>query len=244
MENKEAGYVLIIEDDPDIRGLLSTALSFQGYQVESASNGKDGLDIVQKELPRLVITDIMMPQLDGFGLVHRLRLDPKTRNIPVVFITATYVTPEDKDFALSIGATRFVQKPVEIKVFLNLIAELLQLETVASSEPLDEFEFYDGYRRRLEAKLEQKTKQIAREELLLSNHADSQPEPESPDIQVALRRDFRERDELKLLLDHIHKYMEKFKKPEETPGTPASSDVPTVKATRVEAEKVESEKLE
>lgn len=216
MENKEAGYLLIVEDDPDIRDLLGMALEFKGYQVEIANNGRDGLEIAQKELPRLVITDIMMPHLDGFGLVHRLRLDPKTRNIPVVFITATYVTPEDKDFALSIGATRFVQKPVEIKMFLDLIAELLQQDANSSAEPLDEFEFYDGYRKRLEAKLEQKSKQIVREELLLMSSDGSQPDAESPDIQVALRRDFRERDELQLLLDHIYKYLEKFKKTEES----------------------------
>src|SRR5574342_713106 len=99
-----SGYLLIVEDDPDILKLLDTTLTFRSYRVVKAHNGKEGLEAVHKERPAIVIADIMMPKLDGFGLVHRLRLDPETRNIPVIFITATYVTPEDQDFALSIGA--------------------------------------------------------------------------------------------------------------------------------------------
>ena len=108
------GYLLIAEDEPDIRELLVTALRFKGYRVVATQNGREALENIQKERPSLVIADIMMPQLDGFGLVHRMRLDPETRLIPVVFITATYVAPEDRDFALRIGATRFMQKPVDI----------------------------------------------------------------------------------------------------------------------------------
>jgi CheY-like chemotaxis protein len=147
-----------------------------------------------------------MPELDGFGLVHRLRINPETRDIPVVFITATYVTPEDKDFALSIGATRFIQKPVDIENFLMIIAELLQLGTPAPSKHLNDFNFYDGYRIRLEAKLDSKIKQIAREEHLLSAH----PDTVDQDLQVSLRHAVRERDELKILLDQIHKQLEKI----------------------------------
>ena len=117
--NTDTGYLLIVEDDPDILKLLQTTLKFRGYRVISARNGKEGLESVKKARPAIVIADIMMPKLDGFGLVHRLRLNPETRDIPVIFITATYVTPEDKDFALSIGATRFLQKPVDLEEFLN-----------------------------------------------------------------------------------------------------------------------------
>ena len=104
----QQGYLLIVEDDPDIRKLLDTTLTFKGYRVITARNGREALEVVQKELPTIVIADIMMPQLDGFGLVHRLRINPETRDVPVVFITATYVAPEDKEFALNIGATRFI----------------------------------------------------------------------------------------------------------------------------------------
>ena len=140
----EPGYLLIVEDDPDILKLLHTTLKFKGYRVVTARNGKEGLEAVHKERPAVVIADIMMPKLDGFGLVHRLRLNPKTRDIPVIFITATYVTPEDKEFALNIGATRFLQKPVDLEEFQKTISELLKIGAAPPIEPLKEFNFYDG----------------------------------------------------------------------------------------------------
>src|SRR5215207_4641213 len=100
--NAEQAYLLLVEDDPDILKLLNTTLTFKGYRVVTARNGREGLDIIHAERPSVVVADIMMPQLDGFGLVHRLRINPETRDIPVIFITATYVTAEDKEFALDI----------------------------------------------------------------------------------------------------------------------------------------------
>lgn len=204
----DQGYLLIVEDDPDIRKLLDTTLKFRGFRVVTANNGREALEIVQRERPTMVIADIMMPQLDGFGLVHRLRLNPDTRKIPVVFITATYVTPEDKSFALRIGATRFIQKPVDLDVFLKIVDDLLELGPHTMPEPLDEFKFYDGYRERLEAKLAEKTRQIAREKHLLAASSGA----EDPDIQVSLRHAMRERDELKLLLTEINKQLQRINK--------------------------------
>jgi len=204
--NAEQGYLLIVEDDPDIRALLDTTLRFKKYRVATANNGREALELVQNEHPILVIADIMMPQLDGFGLVHRLRINPDTRMIPVVFITATYVAPEDKVFALRIGATRFIQKPVDIDIFLKIVEELIVQGPHIVPEPLDEFKFYDGYRQRLESKLEEKTKQITREQHLLQSH----PDGDDPDIQVSLRHAIREKEELKVLLKEIHKQLERI----------------------------------
>jgi DNA-binding response OmpR family regulator len=204
--NVKQGYLLIVEDDPDIRGLLQTALKFRDFRVATANNGKEALELVQREHPILVIADIMMPQLDGFGLVHRMRINPDTRAIPVVFITATYVAPEDKAFALRIGATRFIQKPVDLEVFLNIVKELIEQGPHTVPEPLDEFKFYDGYRERLEAKLDEKTIHIARDKHLLKSH----PYSEDEDIQVSLRHAQHEQDELKILLVEIHKQLERI----------------------------------
>ena len=207
--NTEKGYLLIVEDDPDILKLLDTTLTFRGYRVIKAQNGKDGLELVQKERPALIITDIMMPKLDGFGLVHRLRLNPETRDIPIIFITATYVTSEDKEFSLNIGATRFIQKPIDLERFLGIVAELLKQEVHVAVEPLDEINFYEGYRKRLEAKLDQKNKQIAREERLLKTRTDEKDEA----IQASLRLAVTEREELKLLLAQVQKQLEISLKP-------------------------------
>src|SRR5215213_11080032 len=123
--NMKSGYLLIVEDVPDILRLLEETLKFKGYNAVTARNGQEALDLIQRERPALVITDIMMPKLDGFGLVHRLRLNPETRDLPVIFLTATYVALEDKAFALNIGATRFIEKPVNFDKFLGTIQELL-----------------------------------------------------------------------------------------------------------------------
>ena len=205
-----SGYLLVVEDDPDILRLLDTTLTYRGYRVVKAHNGRQGLESVHQERPAIVIADIMMPHLDGFGMVHRLRLDPETRDIPVIFITATYVTPDDRDFALTIGATRFIQKPIDLDAFLKTVDDLLEQEVHVGTEPLTEFDFYDGYRKRLEAKLKQKIRQIARDEHLLKTHADEGNES----LIAALRQSALERDELQQLLNQVHERLKNISPPE------------------------------
>lgn len=204
--NAGEDFLLIVEDDPDILKLLQTTLTFRGYRVITARNGREGLDIIRAERPAIVIADIMMPKLDGFGLVHRLRLAPETCDIPVVFITATYVAPEDKEFALNIGATRFLQKPVDLDAFLGTVAELLEGGLPLTIEPMREHAFYDGYRQRLEIKLEQKNKQIARDEHLLRTH----PDQDRESLLASLRHANAEREELRLLIDQVQEQMQKL----------------------------------
>jgi DNA-binding response OmpR family regulator len=204
--NAGQDYLLIVEDDPDILKLLDATLTFKGYRVITAHNGKEALEAIQLKRPAIVIADIMMPTLDGFGLVHRIRINPQTRDIPVVFITATYVTREDREFALNIGATRFIQKPVDLEKFLATIAELMEQGLPTVTKPFNEPDFYKEYRKRLQAKLDEKMKQIAREQHLLGTDADK----EDQSLQISLRRAIRERDELKLLLDQIHEQLEKY----------------------------------
>lgn len=206
--NTGSNYLLLVEDDPDILKFLDTALTFSGYRVITARNGKEGLEIIEKDRPAIVIADIMMPKLDGFGLVHRLRINPKTRDIPVVFITATYVAPEDKEFALNIGATRFIQKPVALEELLATISDLSQMSAPVELEPIGEYKFYDGYRRRLETKLDEKNRQIARDELLLGIQANEK----DPFIQASLLKAKHERDEMMLLLEQVLKQLDKIKK--------------------------------
>src|ERR1044071_7909537 len=197
--NMKQGYLLIVEDVPDILRLLEETLKFKGYNAVTARNGQEALELIKQERPAMVITDIMMPKLDGFGLVHRLRINPETRDIPVIFLTATYVALEDKAFALNIGATRFIEKPVNFERFLETINELLTKGVPSVSPPMSEAEFYDGYRQRLEQKLAQKNTQIARDERLLSTLS----EEEKPSFKVSLQSALNERDELQRLLNEI-----------------------------------------
>jgi CheY-like chemotaxis protein len=204
----QQGYVLVVDDVPDILELLDTTLTFKGYRVVTARNGQEALEIIQREHPALIIADILMPTMDGFSLVHRLRLDPQTRDIPVIFLSATYVTPEDKDFALTIGVTRFIEKPVDLESFLLVISDFLAQGEPSTGEPVNELEFYRGYYKRLEAKLKQKDLQITRDEHLL----ESAPEAERSAFETSLHHTIHERDEIQSLLSQISQRLENMTK--------------------------------
>ncbi|RJP55086.1 MAG: response regulator [Anaerolineaceae bacterium] len=193
------GPLLVVEDIPDTLQLLDVTLTFKGYRVVTARNGSEALEAIQKERPALIITDILMPEMDGFSLVHRLRINPDTRGIPVIFLSATYVTPEDKEFAAAIGVTRFLEKPIVIEELLKTVAELISRGMIADSKPLDARKFYEGYRTRLETKLKQKVAQIARTESMLQTLS----EAEKPSFRTSLQSSIEERDEIQLLLDQL-----------------------------------------
>jgi len=209
--DKKQGYLLVVEDIPDILKLLEAALTFKGYRVVTARNGEEALEVVERERPILIITDILMPKMDGFSLLHRLRINSKTRKIPVVFLSATYVAPEDKNFSLTLGVTRFIEKPINLEEFMLAIEELLkQGEHSAIHEPLTGPNFYEEYRARLNAKLEQKVTQIARLEGLLETTS----EEERSSFQESLILAATERDEIRLLLEQIRERFDKKIKPE------------------------------
>ena len=200
----QQGYILVVDDEPDILELLDTTLKFKGYRVATARNGQEALEVIQREHPALIIADILMPTMDGFSLVHRLRLDAQTRDIPVIFLSATYVTLEDKDFALTIGVTRFIEKPVDLEAFLPMIAKYLAQDEHSSHEPVNEREFYVGYRKRLESKLKQKNLQITRDRNLLENL----PEAERHSFEASLHQTILEHDEIQNLLTQIRGRLE------------------------------------
>jgi CheY-like chemotaxis protein len=197
------GYLLVVEDVPDTLQMLDVALTFKGYRVVTARDGQQALKAIQKERPALIIADILMPRMDGFSLAHRLRVNHETRNIPIVFLSATYVTPEDKQFAAAIGVTRFIEKPVAIEDLVQAISELLS-HALPDSKPLDTQRFYVGYRKRLEAKLKQKVTQIARNESMLATLS----EEEKPSIRAFIQSMVEERDEIQLLLAQLRNLLE------------------------------------
>jgi CheY-like chemotaxis protein len=197
--NTSTAPILIVEDNPHVRELLEVTLRFKGYPVASVTNGVDALEWVAKEMPALLITDILMPKMDGFSLAHRLRKDPNTANIPIIFISATYLTHEDKAFALSLGAARFIEKPIDPADLLLTVAEILTQGQVTTSEPLEDRRFFLGYRERLENKLKYKKTQIARTERLLQ----SLPAEQRPAFESLLKEAIANRDEIEVELNQL-----------------------------------------
>jgi CheY-like chemotaxis protein len=202
------GPILVVEDIPNVLELLEVTLRFKGYPVVTARNGQEALDRIKEEFPALIITDILMPKMDGYALAHRLRSDPKTSQIPLIFLSATYVTPEDKQFAISIGAVRFIEKPIDTEDFLLTVAELLTGGPEAVPEPLGEREFYTGYRERLEHKLRHKNTQISRTEQLLTTMAANQ----RPAFEALLQQACNDRDEIQVELNQIYQILGEYKR--------------------------------
>jgi CheY-like chemotaxis protein len=200
--------LLIVEDVPNILELLEVTLRFKGYTVVSARNGQEALELISKEIPRLVVTDILMPKMDGYTMAFNLRREPHTRHIPIVFLSATYVTPEDKEFALSLGAVRFLEKPVDTEDFLLTIAEVLTSQPDTSAPPLGEVEFLLGYRKRLEVKLRHKNTQILRTQRLL----ETLPTEQRPAFSALLEEAQEQRDEIQYDLDEIYDRLEHIHK--------------------------------
>jgi CheY-like chemotaxis protein len=206
------GPVLVAEDIPNILELLEVTLTFKGYPVITARNGLEALELIEREKPALVITDILMPKMDGYALAHRLRTNPLTQHIPIIFLSATYVTPQDKAFALSLGAVRFLEKPVDTEEFLLTVAEVLTNQPSTIPTPLSEREFYQGYRQRLESKLLHKNSQIARTERLLI----SLPLEQKPSFKALLAEAIAQRVEIQVELDELFLLLEKLDERPET----------------------------
>jgi len=202
------GPILVVEDNPNVLELLEITLRFKGYPVVTAQNGQEALDKIAQERPALVITDILMPKVDGYALAHSMKKNPLTGQIPVIFISATYVTQEDKKFALSLGAVRFIEKPIDTEDFLLTVAEILtQGISTPIARPMEEEEFYIGYRKRIGNKLRHKSTQIARIERLLQ----SLPEEQKPAFEALLVNAIFDRDEIQSELNQLHRILDQYK---------------------------------
>jgi CheY-like chemotaxis protein len=199
--NIPLGPILVVEDVPNVLELLETTLRFKGYPVVTAANGAQALERITSQLPVLVITDILMPRLDGFAFAYELRRDPLTRQVPIIFLSATYITPDDRKFALSLGAVRFMEKPIDTEEFLLTVGEVLTSGVVELPVPLDEREFYTGYRERLEQKIRYKNTQIGRITRLLQ----ALPGEQRPAFETLLRQAEADRDEIQTELDQVDK---------------------------------------
>jgi len=112
--------LLVIDDHDDIRENIAEILSLAGYETFTAENGKRGVETAIKKIPDLVICDIMMPELDGYGVLHLLRKNPATENIPFIFLTAK---TERGDFrkGMEMGADDYITKPFDDIELLNAI---------------------------------------------------------------------------------------------------------------------------
>ena len=127
--------VLVIDDNKDIRENTAEILDLAGYKTFTAENGKKGVDVALREKPDVIVCDIMMPELDGYGVLHLLKKNPETQDIPFVFLTAK---TERSNFrkGMEMGADDYITKPFDDIELLNAIeVRLKKAEVLANKYP-------------------------------------------------------------------------------------------------------------
>ncbi len=117
--------ILIADDDPNLIRLLRLVLESNGYEVISASNGEQAVELTRKEHPDLLILDLMMPIMDGYRVLMQLYGEDPPINAPAIILTAQTIN-EYKDTATALGAVSFLEKPFDNNNLLNLIKETLR----------------------------------------------------------------------------------------------------------------------
>ncbi len=159
--------ILLVDDDVSNLYIMRYLLKNKGYEVEEANHGAEALEKARKRPPDLIVSDILMPVMDGFTLCREWRKDPLLQSIPFVFYTATYTDQKDKQFALSLGAVKFIVKPEDALTFLSILEEILQ-QPVSSTLPPEaptpkETVFLKQYNETLIRKLESKTNSLEKD---------------------------------------------------------------------------------
>lgn len=118
--------ILIVEDEPTVRENLEEILKFKGFTVYTAVDGKEGYEIAQRKEPDLIVSDVMMPVMDGFELLQKIRENKMLTHIPVILLTAKTMT-EDRIQGLEYGADDYISKPFDMKELIARINNILEL---------------------------------------------------------------------------------------------------------------------
>jgi PAS domain S-box-containing protein len=166
--------VLIVDDRSTNRELVRTLLTYGGHRVIEAHEGAEALDLAHAQHPDLVITDILMPGMDGYQLARELRAAPDTAATPIVFYTANYQEAETRPFAEACGVARVLLKSADPQVLMQTIDELLA-EGQAAAAPIDTAKTDYEHLRAISAKLFDKAKLLNDTEMRFRLMADSSP---------------------------------------------------------------------
>lgn len=158
--------ILIADDNRDNLYYLSSLLEGEGHKAVSAENGAEALERLGNDVFHLIISDVLMPVMDGFQLCRECRKDSALRDIPFIFYTATYTEEADKKFGLSLGADEYIVKPMEPDDLLGVIDRVIRskedkgLVLTVSTSAGDDADYLAEHNRRLIQKLESKMLQL------------------------------------------------------------------------------------
>ncbi|WP_426211226.1 EAL domain-containing protein [Massilia sp. TWP1-3-3] len=182
--------ILIVDDHVLNREFLRTLLGYDGHRLIEAANGVDGLAMVQRELPDLIISDILMPEMDGYEFVTRLHGDPATANVPVIFYTATYREREANQIAESCGVRWVLPKPSDPDVILRAVHEALGLTEPEAASPFTNVDTDAGRMDLIDSQMAEYLEQVESSTQVLSRLAsDANAPAPSPSHELALMTD-------------------------------------------------------
>lgn len=157
-------HVLIVEDHKENRALLKMLLEANGYRVTAAGDGLEALAAARIDPPDAVVSDVLMPKMDGFALCRAWMQDTALKAIPFIFYSGTYVRPDDEQFAMALGAVRYLIKPVEAEAFLRALREVLEQwagnAAPGPDSPLDDATSHALHESALARKVEDKMEQL------------------------------------------------------------------------------------
>jgi CheY-like chemotaxis protein len=154
--------ILSVDDKAENLYMIEALLRGHGHQVDSASNGVEALQRAESGGYDMIVSDVLMPRMDGFQLCREVKKSERLHKVPFVFYTATYTDPKDIEFGLSLGADRFLTKPLEPEKFIEAIEEVIaehrrgEGSAATHSAPEDEAIYLKEYNARLVAKVEKK----------------------------------------------------------------------------------------
>src|SRR5919107_4561654 len=157
--------VLVVDDEPDKRLLLAFALENEGYEVLTATDGMEGLSAVEVPQPDLIVTDVMMPRMDGYEMIRRVRGNPQTRFIPVIIQSAARAEARDVRLGSELGALAYITDPTDLDLLRARARTLVELKQYLDS--CQEAAFTDhltglANRRRFERQLEREVARMGR----------------------------------------------------------------------------------
>ena len=157
-------HVLIVEDHEENRNLLKILLEANSYRVTGAGDGLEALAAARRDPPDVVVSDVLMPNMDGFALCRAWMQDDELKTIPFIFYSATFVRPEDEQLGTALGAVRYLIKPLEAEVFLRELRAVLQQwaghAAPLPDPPLDDTTARALHESALARKLEDKIEQL------------------------------------------------------------------------------------
>jgi CheY-like chemotaxis protein len=117
--------ILVVDDEQDLVRVVVKIMEGRGHRVTTAKDGLDALSQVADELPDAIILDAQIPKIDGQEVCHRLKRDPRTRGVPIVMMTSSYVGIDDTTGAISLGCEAFVVKPFQGELLSEAVERLL-----------------------------------------------------------------------------------------------------------------------